>query len=298
MSREQDPKLDVKDDSGATVAGDAGSVDSASADPEVNKIERQASLPLPMESQPTPPLLPEEQDSFEHLPAEPGLADLGQASFRLISAEDFTKLSSKIEPSQNRTSDDPEPSSGGLKKADFRWRLGARAVDTAIFALLAGWTIPVLGPLLGLAYLLLADGVKDGASVGKRIFGLQVKRITAGRNNDERSTDTQDASLFDSLLRNAPFGLVGLFSLIPIIGWALFLTLGLAVIGFETYMIWSDPRGVRAGDILAGTRVQDTGQNLLLNHQKNTEAAELAKNDLHNKPVASAAEKTSSGSAD
>lgn len=131
-------------------------------------------------------------------------------------------------------------------KVDPRMRALARAIDVVIFALLAE-SISYLGPLAALLYILFADGLIDGASVGKRLARLRVVR---GR-------DERPASLFDSLLRNAPLGIAGLFVLIPIIGWVLFLTLGFLIIFFEGYLVWRDPRGARAGDILAGTQVMD-----------------------------------------
>ncbi|MBN2358541.1 MAG: RDD family protein [Deltaproteobacteria bacterium] len=129
-------------------------------------------------------------------------------------------------------------------KSDLQLRVIARAIDVAIFALLAE-SVAFVGPLAALVYLLLADALFEGASVGKRLTRLRVVR----------SRDRKPANVFDSLLRNAPLGIAGLFVLIPLVGWALFLTLGLAILLFEGYLVWTDGRGVRAGDILAGTQV-------------------------------------------
>lgn len=130
------------------------------------------------------------------------------------------------------------------RKADLQLRSLGRAIDLVIFAVVAE-SVSYLGPVVALAYLLLADGLFDGASLGKKISKLRVIR----------TKDGQPAKLFDSLMRNAPLGIAGLFMVIPIVGWALFLTLGLALILFESYMLWKDPYGIRAGDILAGTQV-------------------------------------------
>lgn len=135
---------------------------------------------------------------------------------------------------------------GALVKAEPRARIAARAVDTFIFILLAR-SITFVGPLAALCYLLLGDALIDGASVGKKLFGLRAVK----------ADDDSPVGIFDALLRNAPLGLAGLFVLIPVIGWFLFGTLGLLILGFETVMLWRDDQGVRAGDILAGTKVID-----------------------------------------
>ncbi|MFH1808891.1 MAG: RDD family protein [Pseudomonadota bacterium] len=182
--------------------------------------------------------------------------------FELVTAEDFVRRSTALGdrtagfsdeagapgsgPGQARRPRSPR-SAADPSRADLRRRVLARAIDVAIFALLSE-SITYVGPLVALVYLLLADGLFDGASVGKRLTKLQVVR---GR-------DGKPASVFDSLLRNAPLGIAGLFVLIPLIGWALFLTLGMAVVLFEGYMVFNDPKGVRAGDILAGTQVRDS----------------------------------------
>lgn len=132
-------------------------------------------------------------------------------------------------------------------KADLQLRAIGRVIDVVIFALLAE-SVSFIGPLVALGYLLLADALFEGTSVGKRLTRLKVVR----------TRDRKPANVFDSLLRNAPLGIAGLFVLIPLVGWALFLTLGLAIVLFEGYLVWTDPKGIRAGDILAGTVVVDS----------------------------------------
>lgn len=132
-------------------------------------------------------------------------------------------------------------------KADLQLRAIGRVIDVVIFALLAE-SVSFVGPLVALGYLLLADALFEGTSVGKRLTRLKVVR----------TRDRKPANVFDSLLRNAPLGIAGLFILIPLVGWALFLTLGLAILLFEGYLVWTDPKGIRAGDILAGTEVVDS----------------------------------------
>lgn|SRR5512144_1045566 len=130
-------------------------------------------------------------------------------------------------------------------KADLTLRGLARLVD---FALAFGLTQAgrELGPVLGVLYLLLADGFMHGQSVGKRLFGVRAmvlpRRVPAGYR--------------ESFLRNAPFALVALFSVVPI-AWLLVLLVGLPIVAFEGWMAWTDRLGVRIGDIFADTQVVD-----------------------------------------
>lgn len=130
------------------------------------------------------------------------------------------------------------------RRAMLKARIVGRGIDAGIFVFLA-WSYSYLGPLIALLYVLFADGLIDGASVGKLVTRQRVRRT-----RDERA-----ANPLDSLLRNAPLGLAALFSVIPFVGWILFLTLGVAILLFESYMVWQDPRNQRAGDILAGTHI-------------------------------------------
>ncbi len=130
-------------------------------------------------------------------------------------------------------------------KADLTLRGLARLVD---FALAFGLTQAghEVGPVLGVLYLLLADGFMHGQSVGKRLFGVRAmvlpRRVPAGYR--------------ESVLRNAPFALVALFSVVPI-AWLLVPLVGLPIVAFETWMAWTDRLGVRIGDIFADTQVVD-----------------------------------------
>ncbi len=130
-------------------------------------------------------------------------------------------------------------------KADLTMRGLARLVDLALaFALTQA--AHEVGSILGVLYLLLADGFVHGQSVGKRLFGVRAmvlpRRVPAGYR--------------ESMLRNAPFALVALFSVVPI-WWLLVLVVGLPILAFESWMVWSDRLGVRIGDIFADTQVVD-----------------------------------------
>ncbi|MBX7100448.1 MAG: RDD family protein [Myxococcaceae bacterium] len=131
-------------------------------------------------------------------------------------------------------------------KASLFLRLGARVVDVAI-----AWALYVsAGPagLLGaMLYLLFADGMLLGQSLGKKAFGVKVVFLPSRAPARHR----------DSVLRNAPFGLVVLLGMMPDLGLKAFLA-GLVVIGgIEALRCWKDPLGARLGDLWAQTQVTD-----------------------------------------
>ncbi len=130
-------------------------------------------------------------------------------------------------------------------KADLTLRGLARLVDLVLAFALAH-VGHELGPLLAVLYLLTADGLMHGQSVGKRIFGIRTmvvpKRVPAGYR--------------ESFLRNAPFALVALFYVVPL-WWLLLIVAGLPIVGFEAWMVLTDRLGVRIGDIFADTQVVD-----------------------------------------
>ncbi len=130
-------------------------------------------------------------------------------------------------------------------KADLTLRGLARLADfTLAFAL--AQTTPQVGPILAAAYLLVADGLMSGQSVGKKIFG--VRTVVVPRR--------APAGWHESMLRNAPFALVAVFYAVPLLWPVLFLA-GVPIVAFETYMIFTDRLGIRIGDIFADTQVVD-----------------------------------------
>jgi len=138
-----------------------------------------------------------------------------------------------------RREDSPYP------KADLTLRGLARLADFTI-AFGMATTAPGVGPLLAAAYLLLADGLMQGQSPGKKIFGVKAV-IPATR---------APSGFQESALRNAPFGAVTLFWALPIL-WPVFFLVGLPVIGYEAWQAWDEPLGRRLGDRLAETQVVD-----------------------------------------
>jgi uncharacterized RDD family membrane protein YckC len=132
-------------------------------------------------------------------------------------------------------------------KAALLPRLVARTADVTLSLALS--SIPgKAGVLAGLLYLLVADALWHGQSVGKRIAGIKVVYLpTRG-----------PVDLAHSMIRNSPFALVFVFQAVPLLGWVLLGLVGIPLIGFEGYMVYTDRLGIRLGDIFADTQVVDT----------------------------------------
>jgi len=131
-------------------------------------------------------------------------------------------------------------------KADVLHRILAKLID----ALLVGAACLVLFPvgvMIGATYIIIADGLFDGRSIGKYIIGLRVIR----------ESDGEEATFTDSFIRNALFGLIVLFGVMPFLRWLLILTVGLLIVIFETYYVVATADGRRVGDLAAGTLVVD-----------------------------------------
>ncbi len=140
---------------------------------------------------------------------------------------------------------DARPEGSPYAKADLTLRGLARLVDFTI-AFAVSQTAPPVGPILAALYLLVADGLMNGQSLGKRLFGVRVvvvpRRASAG--------------FHESLLRNAPFALVAVFASVPPL-WPVLLVAGIPIVAFESWMIVTDRLGIRIGDIFADTQVVD-----------------------------------------
>jgi len=136
-------------------------------------------------------------------------------------------------------------------KAGFLNRVIARAIDFIIVAALYE-AIPRVGFFAGLTYLLIADGLFQGRSIGKRLIGLRVMIYN--------ETGAITACGFkESILRNIPFAagfvVFGIFNMMPIIGWIFsFITVAVVVI-FESLVLLGSEKGMRLGDELAKTYV-------------------------------------------
>jgi uncharacterized RDD family membrane protein YckC len=140
---------------------------------------------------------------------------------------------------------DARPEGSPYPKADLTLRGLARLADFTL-AWVVAQSVPQVGPLLAAFYLLVADGLMTGQSVGKRIFG--VRTVVVPRR--------APAGWHESVLRNSPFALVAVFYAVPVL-WPVLFVVGLPIVGFEAYMIYTDRLGVRIGDIFADTQVVD-----------------------------------------
>ncbi len=126
-------------------------------------------------------------------------------------------------------------------KAELAPRLLAKAADLLVAGLFA-WFIPTVGVLLALAFLLLADGLPNGQSPGKRLLGVKVVHVPSRRS----------CSPAKSVVRNLPVAIGFAFAMNPFLA-VVAIPIGL----FELYMASSDGLGVRIGDIFADTQVID-----------------------------------------
>ena len=139
-----------------------------------------------------------------------------------------------------------EGEGSGYPKASLLLRAGARIVDVAIAWALYSSTGPA-GIVIAFLYVLFADGMLQGQSPGKKIFGVKVVFLPTRSGARHR----------DSVLRNAPFGLILILSMMPELGARAFFA-GLAVIGsIEALQCLRDKEGVRLGDTWAQTQVID-----------------------------------------
>jgi uncharacterized RDD family membrane protein YckC len=128
-----------------------------------------------------------------------------------------------------------------LKKAGFLNRLIARAIDLII-----------VGYFAGITYLLIADGLFEGRSIGKRLMGLKVVARNSG--------DTVAVcGIRESIFRNFPFAigyiLFGIFKAIPVIGWIISFVIIAVILLFESLVMIGSEEGMRLGDEIAKTRV-------------------------------------------
>jgi uncharacterized RDD family membrane protein YckC len=139
-----------------------------------------------------------------------------------------------------------EGEGSGYPKASLLLRAGARISDAAI-AWAVYYALGPAGVVVALLYILFADGMLQGQSIGKKLFGIKVVYVPTKSGARHR----------DSVLRNAPFGLIVILSMMPELGLRAFFA-GLVVIGsIEALQCIRDREGVRLGDIWAQTQVID-----------------------------------------
>lgn len=131
-------------------------------------------------------------------------------------------------------------------KANLFNRILAKLIDLLIALSLTVIAMP-FGMVGGILYIMIADGFMGGRSPGKKLIGLKVIIAKNGEKPDFKA----------SIIRNVPFGLTVFLSIIPGLGYILLFSAGLAIAGYETYLLAFDEKGIRLGDNLAGTMVID-----------------------------------------
>ncbi len=141
-----------------------------------------------------------------------------------------------------------------LTKTDPVKRIIAFIID-AVAAMIVGF-IPIAGGIIGALYMLLRDALPIEAleykSIGKKLLKLSVVKTEEPASKIDYATSAR---------RNWMFALGPLmlyFLFIPIIGWIIDIFLGIAVfvlVIIEIIKIFSDEKGIRLGDKMAGTMV-------------------------------------------
>lgn len=143
-----------------------------------------------------------------------------------------------------------------LTEAGFLNRTIARTVDFIIIVALFE-IMPKVGYFAGLAYLLIADGLFQGRSIGKRLLGLKVVSY-------DESGVVAACSFKESIFRNFPFAvgyiLYGILGGIPLIGWILSFVVITVILLFEGLVMIGSEKGMRLGDEIAKTRVIEDKQ--------------------------------------
>ncbi len=133
-----------------------------------------------------------------------------------------------------------------LPKASLLLRAGARLVDLVIAWALFQSTGPA-GIVIAFLYLVFADGMLQGQSPGKKLFGVKVVYLPTRSGARHR----------DSMVRNAPLGLVIILSMMPQLGFNAFVAGIIVIGGIEAVRCVRDPDGLRLGDLWAQTQVTD-----------------------------------------
>ena len=84
----------------------------------------------------------------------------------------------------------------------------AKAIDLFIALIITIFIYPI-GVVLAIAYLVTSDYIQDGQSVGKKVMGFRVISLEDGK----------PCSLRQSIVRNLPFIVPMLFTIIPYWGY-------------------------------------------------------------------------------
>ena len=138
-----------------------------------------------------------------------------------------------------------------IRAASFN-RVIARTIDLVIVLTLME-IIPGVGYFTGFSYLLLADGLFKGRSIGKKLLGIRVVI------SDKNSEEALESSYKESVFRNFPFAaaylLAGICWNIPAVGGLLSFIVVAAVLVLESLIMLGSENGKRFGDEIAKTQV-------------------------------------------
>jgi len=127
-------------------------------------------------------------------------------------------------------------------KVEVATRFIAALIDGVLSAVVS--LIPIIGPIIGGAYMLVKDGLFEGQSLGKKVMKLQV--VTG---------EDAQADFMVSVRRNAIFAIPILIMIIPILGWIIAPILSLVILIIEVMKVVNDPQGRRLGDTWADSQV-------------------------------------------
>ncbi|RYZ99379.1 MAG: hypothetical protein EOP11_19530 [Proteobacteria bacterium] len=128
----------------------------------------------------------------------------------------------------------------------FLNRVIGKSIDLILVVALTRVLYPA-GPMAAFLYILIGDGLKHGRSLGKRVVGLQVINTTTGK----------PANFRDSIVRNSTVAVPVLFFMVPILGWLLWILIGIPVLASELYLMTRLDAQARLGDTMADTRVSE-----------------------------------------
>lgn len=137
-------------------------------------------------------------------------------------------------------------------RADLVKRFVAAFIDGLIGSV-PGLIIPILGWLVGAAYMLTRDALvfeltKDAQwknrSIGKKLMGLQVVKLGGG-----------DVDMTLSVKRNITLAIGSIIAIVPVLGWVVGGVVGGVLALIEILLVLADANGRRLGDKLADTQV-------------------------------------------
>ena len=154
--------------------------------------------------------------------------------------------SGSVKPEASKSEPKPVVDVSGTGKAD----LGKRFVAILIDGLIAGviGLVPVVGGLVGAAYMLVRDGLDfdfmPNRSLGKKLMGLRPVCM-----------DGSPVDVSVSVKRNVIFAAPMVLMVLPVIGWVLMPLASLIVGIIEIVLVLNSDDGRRWGDKFADTKV-------------------------------------------